>query len=172
MKFYLILLLSLFLSVFSWATMIGDTITINRYYPSIGVHYVSPISTVVQAGTADSILSQSHILFNFEANHIYMDFQNSTGYAGSSSTFDGYRLTGFSNTITNVTLQELTQMGIYALGFGANYIDINLTGSCNSNSFIALEVQFQTAVPECSSFVLLILAFLATKGLRNNRRKI
>lgn len=158
MKIYILTFFMFFFPIFTWSSMIGDTLTIHRYYPTIGVDYVPPVSTLVQEGTADALTSHGHILFNPEANHIYFDFMNSTGYCGTATVFDGFRFTGFSKTIVNATVAQITQMGVYSIAFGTNYVDVNLTGSCNSNSFIDVFIEFQgTAVPEMNS---LALAFM------------
>ncbi|MDM8546091.1 hypothetical protein QUF61_06320 [Candidatus Venteria ishoeyi] len=123
------------------ADMLGDQLTIERFYPDLNTSFRDPVSTIVVAGDSDGITSHGHAVFNPEATSIFIDYQNSSSYV--ENTFDGYRFTGFSKDIQSVIATNVTNVAIEELAFGQDFITLNLAGEFDSTSFIELQINFE-----------------------------
>lgn len=153
------------------ASMIGDTLTINRLFPDLLTHFAPAVSTVVQAGPADAVSPQATLYtINPEANNILIDFIASSGFWDQPGPFpfDGLQFLGFSEDIESVAVVQATGISVAELDFGDDFINLNLEGLFDANSFLNLEVVFAQSqeVPEPGALSLLAVGFAALVTLR------
>lgn len=153
------------------ASMIGDTLTINRLFPDLATVFAPPVSTVVQAGPADAVSPQATLYtINPEANNILIDFIASSAFLGQAGNapFDGLQFLGFDEDIVSVTVVQATGIVVAEIVFGNNFINLNLDGEFNADSFLNLAVVFAPSaqVPGPGAFSLLALGFAGLVTLR------
>ncbi len=167
------------------ASMIGDVLTVNRFFPDLATLYLPPADTIPGFVTVTAVVgpeaspsSPQPTLYSidFEANSISFDFLGPSSFGGMpgptyspSNPFDGLQFLGFSQSIQNVTVGSVSGISVVELLFGENFINLNLTGSFTADSSLALRVDFDTAVPEPSSALLLGVALSASCLLRRRR---
>jgi hypothetical protein len=159
------------------ASMIGDTITINRLYPNLVTLFLSPppgfVSTVVAAGPSDAVSPQPSLYsINLEANGILFDFLAPSAFVGSAAgDFDGLQFIGFSQAIQNVTVTNVAGITVADLGFGANFINLNLNGAFTASSILDLHVDFVavSGIPEPATLMLLGMGILGLGFMERKR---
>lgn len=134
--------------------MLGDTLSFQRSYPTVDTPFAPAQNRVVAAGPYDEVLYASSATaapftrINADANQITFEAAALSGYAGTSSVFDGYRFSGFSHDISSVTLQNNTTGQSLDLTFDLHSISINMgTGYLAAGSGFTLDVQFAAASP-------------------------
>jgi hypothetical protein len=168
------------------ASMIGDVLTVNRFYPDLATIYDPPLDAIPGFITVTAVVgpeaspsSPQPTLYSidFEANSISFDFLAPSSFVGKpgpgyslSSPFDGLQFLGFSQSIQNVTVGSVSGISVTELFFGADYIDLNLNGGFTADSSLVLSVEFDNAVPEPSSALLLGTTLAASWVLRRRRR--
>jgi hypothetical protein len=166
------------------ASMIGDVLTVNRFYPDLSTIYDPPadaipgfvvVTAVVGPEVPPSSPQPSLYSIDFESNSISFDFVGSSSFVGMlgpnydvSNPFDGLQFLGFSQAIQNVTVASVSGITVAELLFGEDYINLNLTGSFNADSFLSLRVDFDS-VPEPSSLLLLGTAIGVSCLMRRRR---
>lgn len=153
------------------ANMIGDVLTVNRFYPDLLTLFLPPadsipgfvtVTAVVGLEASPSSPQPSLYSIDFEATSISFDFLAPSAFIGepgpgynSLNPFDGLQFLGFSQSIQNVTASA-SGINVVELLFGTNYINLNLDGGFTAASTLVLQVDFApAAVPEPSSFLLL-----------------
>lgn len=124
------------------ASMVGDVLTIERLYPDLNTHFQPSVSTTVAVGPSDAINPFGLESVNPEADSISIHWTGSSSYIGTSSVFDGYRFTGFSKPIQNVTVTDVNNITVAALGFGNDFITLNFGSYFDSSSSLNLQIQF------------------------------
>jgi hypothetical protein len=156
------------------ATLIGDNLTIRRSYPNLATDFASPVQTTVVAGAGDAVSPQpQHYTINVEAQNIYFDFHNVSGFGGvAGGIFDGLQFTGITGEILSANVIDATGITVSELTYGAGFVNVNLNGWFSADSYLNIEVLTRNtdveAVPEPSAFLLTglglgALAFLARK---------
>jgi len=164
-----------FLVIFNsaFASMIGDTLTIRRAYPDLNTDFsnLPRVTTVVEFGNADIISNQPGLYtINPESNSIFFDFTSPSEFGGTSTTFDGFEFTGFSNTISNAFITDISGVTIVDLTFGDNFITLNLADRFDSSSLINIGVDFESnAVPIPPSLFLFLSGLISLFGYRYKR---
>lgn len=159
-------------------TMLGDTLTFHRVYPSVSTIYppdFTPPTTVVASGSADAVQwianGTHYATIDPEATSLIFDILAGQ-YLGSSSTFDGYRISGFSHDIDAVSLDYSGSRTItpeFGIDAGVRYVAVNLGG--NETSRFTLNIEFaQSTVPEPQSHHLVFGALVAL-GLTSVRAR-
>jgi len=161
----LLTLASLFVTPTFAASMLGDTVTIHRYYPAVGVDYESPVDTVVTTGSGDAVIWGTHTDINPEANSITFASIAGPTYIGLGAEFDGYEFTGFSKDIVSVGLVNDSNL-LVALSHTSRSILMDLQGTHDAGKTFIVNVDFATPVPEPYSFVLLLAGLAALVALR------
>jgi hypothetical protein len=168
------------------ATMIGDILTISRFYPDLATIYEPPADAIpgfvtvpVVVGPEASPSSPQPTLYSidFEATSISFDFLGPSAFLGRpgpiyslANPFDGLQFLGFSHPIQNVSIGSVSGISVVELLFGDDYINLNLDGSFTADSTLVLNVEFGPApVPEPSSFLLLGTALGLGRLLRRRR---
>lgn len=168
------------------ASMIGDLLTVNRFFPDLSTLYLPPadaipgfviVTAVVGPEASPSSPQPTLYSIDFEANSISFDFLAPSAFGGrpgpiydSSNPFDGLQFLGFSQSIQNVTIGSVSGISVAELLFGANYINLNLDGSFTGDSSLVLRVDFNPPVPEPNSALLLGTALGVSCLLRRRRR--
>lgn len=153
-------------------SMIGDVLTIERLYPDLNTHYQPSVSTTVAIGTSDVIAPFGWEWVDPEANSISIDWIGNSSYLGNTTVFDGYRFTGFSNSIQNVTASDVTNITITSLGYGSDFIALNFGSPFDSSSFLKLQVEFAPSpVPEPATMLLFGIGIAGLAVTRLRRKK-
>ena len=161
-----VLLSTFALSLPLHADMIGNVLTIERLFPDLNTTFEPAVSTTVAAGPSDATHDfNAFAVLDPEANAISIDWVRSSRYGGDSLTFDGFRFTGFSSIITNVTASDVTNISIADLAFSTNFITLNLGSSFDASSFIRLNVEF-APVPLPAALPLLGIAITGLGFMR------
>ena len=135
-------------SVHSYASALGDTITVRRAFPTVEYNYTPPQTVNVVAGNSDMITIQGDADVNIEADRITIDYVGTNAFGVSSDTvFNGYVFEGFSSEIESVEVIN-TNIVIYALDYGTDFIHLNLLGSYyNQTSKIELVIHWKLENP-------------------------
>ncbi|MEH8015924.1 hypothetical protein MN202_01645 [Rheinheimera muenzenbergensis] len=154
------------------AGMIGDTLTIDRLYPNLNSHYQPSVETTVAAGNSDAINAFLHELIDPEDTSVTIQWISSSYFLGSVNVFDGYRFTGFSETIKNVKVSDIFNVSLFDLDFGDDFINLNFDSAFDSSSFLILDVEFAPAsVSEPNSIFLFFICSFALMFNLMFRRK-
>jgi hypothetical protein len=134
--------------------MLGDRLTFERSYPTVGTPFAPSQERVVAAGPYDEVLYASSATsapftrINADANQITFEAAALSGYGGTSTIFDGYRFSGFSHDISSVTLQNNTTGQSLDLAYDLHSISVNMgTGYLAAGSGFTLDVQFAAVSP-------------------------
>ncbi len=168
------------------ATMIGDVLTVNRFFPDLATIYEAPpdaipgfVTVPVVVGPEAFPSSPQPTLYSidFEATSISFDFLGASGFGGRpgpiyspANPFDGLQFLGFSHSIQNVTIGSVSGISVVELLFGTDYINLNLDGSFTADSSLVLNVDFgSAAVPEPNSLFLFGTALGLGHLLRRRR---
>lgn len=174
MKSSLLRILGLSLAVgcsSAYATLIGDTITITKYYPNTATPVLS-LTTVVSAGTGDTLNDSGVLTINPGATGLVFQVLFPFGYL--SAPFNGFIVTGIDDTLTGVTVS--TNLGGWTssrIAFDAHSTSLNLQNlSFNSDSFFDVFFQLQPANPTPDSGATLAMLGLAVLGLAALRRRV
>lgn len=162
------------------ASMIGDTITINRLYPDLSTIYTPPddlipgtVITTVIAGPEGASPQPTLYSIDLGSNNIVFDFLAPSAFGGApAGVFDGLQFLGFSQAIENVTAVS-AGISVAGLAFGSDFINLDLDGAFNADASLTLQVDFAapTAVPEPSTLALALLSIGVGFGRLVRRRR-
>jgi hypothetical protein len=166
------------------ASMIGDTLTITRFYPDLATIYDAPVDAIPGVVVVTATVGPdpgaspqpSHYSIDLEANSISFDFLNSSSFVGMpgpvysvANPFDGLQFLGFSLDIQNVTVGSAIGITVVELLFGSDFINLNLASAFDAASSLTLNVEFApTAVPEPGTLALVGIG-LALSCVRRRR---
>ncbi len=91
-------------------TLIGDTIDFRRAYPDVNTQYGPAIpSTTVAAGTSDVVYwGGPGLAIDPEADSISFYIECCTAFIGSSTSFDGFIVSGLDTDIDSVSVLSNT----------------------------------------------------------------
>jgi len=165
------------------ATMIGDTITINRLFPDLFTIFGDPpipgagsgaVTTIVLVGPEAASPQPTLYSIDLGSNSIVFDFLATSGFGGApAGVFDGLQFLGFSQAIANVSASA-TGISVAGLSFGTDFINLDLDGVFDGNASLTLQVDFAapTAVPEPSTLVLALLGMGVGFGRLVSRRRV
>jgi hypothetical protein len=163
------------------ASMIGDAITINRFYPDLATIYTPPddsipgtVTTTVVAGPEGASPQPTLYSIDLGSNSIVFDFLSPSAFGGATAgVFDGLQFLGFSQAIGNVSASA-TGISVAGLAFGSDFINLDLDGVFNGNASLTLQVDFAApaAVPEPSTLALALLGMGAGFGRLVSRRRV
>lgn len=133
-----------FFSDLAHASTLGDLITVRRAFPTVEHNYAPPQIVNVVAGSSDVISIQGDANVNIESSEITIDYVGTNQFGFDSDTvFNGYAFEGFSSEIESVEVIN-TNIEIYSLSFGLDYIHLNLLGSYyNQTSKIKLIIKWK-----------------------------
>jgi hypothetical protein len=155
------------------ASFVGDTVDLSYAAPTasnieanFGTQVVNPQAnfTNAETGIGQVIVNSDSIVFNGNGSHFVAD------------TFNGFEITdGTHSLITNVSLGSSTVPGFTAsdISFSANSVFFNLEGlTAGSSEQITLDVTFSSAVPEPSTWAMMILGFAGIGFMAYRRRQL
>lgn len=157
------------------ANLIGDTITIDHYLPSLGSNGLYEAhTTVVTAGPADFTNMIGVYVVNPEADSINVHFTYGAG-SWTNHAFNGLVIGSIDDALLGVTVStNLAGWDDSRLTYDAHTIYSNWAGlSIDHGSYFNLSlIQSQGApVPESSATLALVgAAFAALAGLRRGMR--
>lgn len=155
----------------SASTLIGETLKFERLYPNLTTQQEPFEIREVVSGSADSIqwgrvFGNVYGTMNAESGTIEYVANRVTSFIGSGSTFDGFRVTGFSNPVTFASIASNTTGLSLQLFYDTTTITLDVSGSQVAGGSFTINV---TAVPEPGSVALFSLGFAAI-ALRNRTR--
>lgn len=162
------------------ASMIGDTITINRLFPDLATIYTPPadsipgtVTTTVVVGPEGASPQPTLYSIDIGSNSIVFDFLAPSAFDATAGVFDGLQFLGFSQAIGNVSAVS-SGISVGNLAFGGNFINLDLDGLFDGNSSLSLQVEFAapTAVPEPGTLALALLSIGAGVGRLVRRRRV
>lgn len=157
-------------------TLLGDTISFLRAYPSTSTPYGPLIpDTTVAAGISDQVTwsSTSPATFDPEANSITLSFGSITSYIGAGATFDGFVISGLDNDIASVSLGGNSSGLTVDLTHNLRSIFVDLNGSTISGGSFTFAVNLADTVsnvPEPSTLALLASTLIGFTGAARRRR--
>ena len=106
------------------ATLIGDTITMQHFFPTYGTPLGSILMTVVSAGTGDVFTQGSNYTANPEATGIQVRFLRIAAF--TSTPFNGLVVTEIDDTIFGVTVStNLVGWDNSRISFDAHSVSAN-----------------------------------------------
>ncbi len=177
----------------SYATLIGDTVNANHFYPDDQSGGTHPATIVVQAGTADLISNlNSAYTVNIEASEILVSFQSAwpAGFYSSFGTADfngliisglndssGYSLSGVTintNMTSTYTLISTTPRTFgyipwdsnERLEFGADYVKFNWEGlQYDRNTYFNASLEFAPTINPVPEPGTIVLLGLGIAGI-------
>jgi hypothetical protein len=131
--------------------MLGDRLTVARRYPTPTTPYWTPsqVTTTVVAGSSDTVRlaydsqpNATAISANPESSSILFNLVTATAYEAGGSTFDGYVVSGFTNDIRSVDIEE-NRTGIQVSATHTRReVRISLAGRHSANAQFVLRVNF------------------------------
>lgn len=152
------------------ASLIGDTLTFRRAYPTEAIDYAPPISTLVTADNSDVVFHPNHVFINPGPAVIRFDLVESSGFVGDSSIglFDGFVIEGFDSPVLDVSYTEFRPGFVHQLTFDADSISLNLLGRFATGDWFEIAIkQDPASVPDGgSSATILSLGLLGIARLR------
>jgi hypothetical protein len=158
----------------AYAQLLGETLTFQRLYPTTSTLYGPPVlpgTVTVVAGPSDNAFwgGPGGVVIAPEASTI--TFSNLTSsYTSSGSTFDGYGMTGFSFSPTQVAITSNTSGLQATLATVGNSLFLSLNGTVpGGGGSRSIEITL-APVPEPSSYALFGLG-LAVFGFLAARRQ-
>jgi uncharacterized protein (TIGR03382 family) len=162
-------------------TLLGDTLSFMRGYPSTTTQYGLAIpDTTVASGSSDEVAWEfapgvRYALIDPEADSV--SFRLGSGWIGTSTVFDGFVVSGFDHDIDSVFVQSnTTQLGV-VLSQGLRDFTVSFSGNSGINvGSVVLGVTLrdttlpQGTVPEpaTAGLAALALAGLALGGRRRH----
>lgn len=164
------------------ASMIGDTITVNRLYPNLGTIFGDPpipgaglgtVTTTVGPGLESASPQPTLYSIDLGSNSIVFDFLATSAFGGAAvGVFDGLQFLGFSQDIGNVSASA-TGINVAGLDFVSRSINLDLDGVFNPDSLLTLQVDFAApaAVPEPGTLLLFATSALGLWAARTRRRR-
>lgn len=174
MKFSLVSTLGLALALScstSHATLIGDTISINYWYPVFGTgsNFANP---VVSAGIGDIAYFGTYFSINPEASSILVDFTKTDTW--NPVTFSGLYISGIDDVIVSATYSSnMAGFSASRFSFDAHSVTVNWQGlSFTPDSFFDVFFQLtpSNAIPDGGATAAML--GLAVLGLAAIRRRL
>jgi hypothetical protein len=155
------------------ASFIGDTVNGTYYFPDLssvfqndGNQIISPsASFFFPTGTPNvtATVSATSILLTFDAG----------GGTYTPATFNGVVITDLTNSlITGATLDPSSTLVPFGITFTGDSVSLNLQGLSvpSVSDTVLVDVSFSSAVPEPSTWAMMILGFLGVGLLAYRRR--
>jgi hypothetical protein len=163
----------------SAASFLGDTVSADYTFPNSSTTLFASGNAVVGPGVEFNNIGGFGVgnspAVDFSATNILVTYPNGFTLSGVG-TFDGWTFTDHTaSDIVGVSLASTNLAGFTAadLGFGSNFVTANTVGlgpDFPAGTFISLNVAFASAVPEPSTWAMMILGF-AGVGFVAYRRK-
>ena len=151
----LIFLLMLMVTAPAQAMLVGETISIQHHFPSLGSVYYGSTSTVA-AGTGDQWVWDYYSV-NPEDKAIYVDFRPSSDTTWTSTSFNGLVVSGLDTTLMDVDIDTNMQgWDDSRFSYDANSLHFNWQGlSFNDDIYFNASLDGgSNAVPEPATMVL------------------
>ena len=158
------------LSAFSFlgnATLIGDTLSVERSYPNIGTPYNSAGIKYFDVVDGDSDLTPFSAWWSIDADAANIAIQVNNTYSrmgGSDTVFDGLLFKNFDFEITNAFLISETGGLFYDVEFGRDFIAVNMSGALVQGQSMNIGIEFGDGVsvdePASLAIFSLMLALL------------
>jgi len=132
----------------AYATVIGDTVYIHRYYPTVGTVFAPSVTDTVRTPGFEASPQAHHNSINIEEDSIEIDFLDSSAFASvAGSIFDGLQFEFENSTIVDVSVNMVTGIVIVELDKGVlangnHYINLSLDGYYHPDGYILLDVAF------------------------------
>jgi len=148
------------------ATLIGDTLSVERSYPNIGTPYNTGVEYFdVVDGDSDLTPYSAWWSIDADAANIAIEVNvTSSGMVGGDSVFDGLLFKDFYFEISNAFLISETGGLFYDVEFGRDFIAVNMSGPLVQGQFIDIGIEFGSgaSVDEPASLAMfsLVLAML------------
>jgi len=148
---------------FAAPTLIGDTLSFLRAFPTVGVGYGDAIpDTTVAAGTSDQVGWMGYTTIDPEANSIGFLLGPASTYGTGPGFFDGYVVSGFDHDIASVSVLGNNTGLTIGLSNDLRSITIGLTGRYAANSAFTIGVTLADpgpqGLPEPASVALVAVA--------------
>lgn len=160
------------------ATLVGDTVTAQHYFPDISIPYENLASAVVEIGTSDTMYPHGGYVYtvNVDAASIFVDFIYSARWA--TSLFNGLVVDSLNDS-TLSSLQDVTidtnmaGWDLSRLSFDTDTVNFNWNGlSFDDNTYFNASLDFggRQPVPEPAT-ILLFGTGLAGVAATRRRKK-
>ena len=162
------------------ADFVGHTVSADYNFPNSSAILWASGNAVVGPGLEFNSIGGFPVgvspTIDFSATNILVTYPLGIQLAGTG-TFDGWIFTDHtSSDIVGVSLVSTNLVGFTAanLGFGSNFVTANTLGlgpNFAAGTFISLDAVFASAVPEPSTWAMMILGFAGVGYMTYRRRK-